>query len=376
MEFSSSEEYKLLADALSRFTAKEYGFERRREFMKRPDGFGREIWHALADLGTLGLPFSEEHGGSGGGTVELSIVMQALGAALALEPYLATVVLAGGLVDECGSEPQKRMLLPKIAQGELLLAFAHDEPGGRYERSRVTARARRAGATWKVTGRKSLVLHGAQAGTLVVSARVSGEEASPEGVRLFLVDRKAEGVAVRDYRTIDGLRAAEIVLDGANAELLGADADAGDAIDRVMDVGTACLCAEAVGAMQALNAQTLEYIRSRQQFGQPIGRFQANQHKAVDMMIHCEQSKSIAWLAAMRCDSGDARERRRAVSAAKAHVGKSGRFLAETAIQLHGGMGMTDELPASHYAKRLVMVDFQLGDGAWHVERFIESAVG
>jgi alkylation response protein AidB-like acyl-CoA dehydrogenase len=367
VEFSSSEEQQLLADALARFVAKEYSFDKRRQNMRQPEGFSHDAWRALADLGALGLPFAEEYGGVGGGPVETMIVSSALGSALVVEPFLATVVLAGALIDARGSEAQKRALLPAIAQGQLLLAFAHDEPGHRYEPARVAARAERAGRSWHLRGDKSTVLHGAQADKLIVSARVD----ETQGLALFLVDRDAQGVRARDYRTIDGLRAAEISFDGALAEPLGADGDACDAIERALDAGVAALCAEAVGAMQALNAQTLEYVKNRQQFGQPIGRFQVNQHKAVDMMIRFEQSKSMAYFAAMHAASGEARARRRAVSAAKAYIGQAARFVAETAIQLHGGMGVTDELPASHYAKRLVMIDFQLGDASHHIDRFL-----
>ncbi len=373
MEFSANEEQKLLADALARFVAKEYSFGKRRQIVRQKEGFSREVWRALADMGMLGLPFAEEHGGIGGGPIETLTVMNAIGAGLVVEPYFATVVMAGGVVNLCGSEAQKRALLPGIAQGKLLLALAHGEPESRYRLAAVASRAQRSGAGWAVTGHKAVVLHGAQADKLVVSARTSGADTDTQGIGLFLVDRSAKGVSVRDCRTIDGLRAAEIRFHGAAAELLGTEGRAYETIERSADSGAAALCAEAAGAMEALNAQTLDYIKSREQFGQPIGRFQVNQHKAVDMMIHYEQSKSMAFLAAMRLAAEDARERRRAVSAAKAHIGKSARFIAETAIQMHGGMGVTDELPASHYAKRLVMIDFQLGDASHHLERFIDN---
>jgi len=373
MEFSANEEQKLLADALARFVAKEYSFGKRRQIVRQNEGFSREVWRALADMGMLGLPFAEEHGGSGGGPIETLTVMNAIGAGLVVEPYFATVVMAGGVVNRCGSEAQKLALLPEIAQGKLLLAFAHGEPESRYRLAAVASRAQRSRAGWAVTGHKAVVLHGAQADKLVVSARTSGADTDTQGISLFLVDRSAKGVSVRDCRTIDGLRAAEIRFHGAAAELLGTQGRAHETIERSVDSGAAALCAEAAGAMEALNAQTLDYIKSREQFGQPIGRFQVNQHKAVDMMIHYEQSKSMAFLAAMRLAAEDARERRRAVSAAKAHIGKSARFIAETAIQMHGGMGVTDELPASHYAKRLVMIDFQLGDASYHLERFIDN---
>ncbi|MGC2520950.1 MAG: acyl-CoA dehydrogenase [Burkholderiales bacterium] len=373
MDFSFTDEQKLLADTLARFVSKEYGFEKRKAILASAEGFSREVWRALADMGLLGLPFAEEYGGIGGSAVDTMIVMNAIGAGLVVEPYLATVVLAGGLIDALGSEAQKKTLLPAIAEGRLVLAFAHGEPQARYEPRAVATLAKRSGARWAINGEKAVVAHGGQADRLVVSARTSGAEGDARGISLFLIERAAKGVAVRDYRTIDGLRAAEIQFFGATGELLGGEGEAFDAIERVTDAGIAALCAEAVGAMEALNAQTLDYIKTRQQFGQPIGRFQVLQHRAVDMMIHCEQSKSMAYLAAMRSQSADAAERRRAVSAAKVHIGRSGRFVAQSAIQLHGGMGMTDELAASHYAKRLSTINFQLGDVEHHLDRFIRE---
>jgi alkylation response protein AidB-like acyl-CoA dehydrogenase len=373
MDFSFTDEQKLLADTLSRFVSKEYGFEKRKAILAQPEGFSREVWRALADMGILGLPFAEAYGGIGGSAVDTMIVMNAIGAGLVVEPYLSTVVLAGGLIDELGSEAQKKSLLPAIAEGRLVLAFAHGEPQARYEPRAVATQAKRSGSRWAINGEKAVVAHGGQADRLVVSARTSGAEGDARGISLFLVERAAKGVVVRDYRTIDGLRAAEIQFFGAAGELLGGEGRAFDAIERVTDAGIAALCAEAVGAMETVNAQTLDYIKARQQFGQPIGRFQVLQHRAVDMMIHCEQSKSMAFLAAMRAQSADAAERRRAASAAKVHIGRSGRFVAQSAIQLHGGMGMTDELAASHYAKRLTMINFHLGDVEHHLDRFIRE---
>ena len=376
MDFSFTDEQKLLADTLSRFVAKEYGFEKRRAIIASPEGFSREAWQTLADMGVLGLPFAEEYGGIGGGAVDMMVVMNAIGAGLVVEPYLSTVVLAGGLIDALGSDAQKKTLLPAIAEGKLIAAFAHAEPRSRYDLAQVTTEAKRAGSAWGIGGEKAVVLHAGQSDKLVVSARTSGKAGDAHGISLFLVERKAKGVMLRDYRTIDGLHAAEIVFNGAAGELLGEEGKAYDAIERIADAGAAMLCAEAVGAMEALHAQTREYIKTRQQFGQPIGRFQVLQHRAVDMMIHCEQSKSMACLAAVRSQAADARERRRAVSAAKAHIGRSARFVSQTAIQLHGGMGVTNELPASHYAKRLAMINHQLGDAEHHLERFMrEGAV-
>jgi alkylation response protein AidB-like acyl-CoA dehydrogenase len=380
MDFSFTEEQTLLQDTLKRFVQKEYTFERRRAIQAAPEGWSREVWGQLAEMGVLGLPFPEELGGFGGGPAETLIVMQAIGGGLLVEPYLATVVLGGGLVAAHGNQAQKQMLA-QVAEGKLLLAFAHGEPRSRYTLAHVATRAQRDGKAdgkgWKLSGRKSVVLHGAQADRLIVSARSSGADGDEAGISLFLVERGAAGLSVRDSRTIDGLRAAEIELKdvrvGADA-LLGAEGGAYAAIERVSDAGAAALCAEAVGVMETLNAQTIEYLKARQQFGQPIGRFQVLQHRAVDMFIHCEQSRSIATLAAMKAADGDARERRRAVSAAKAHIGRSGRAVSQSAIQLHGGMGVTNELPAAHYAKRLTMIDFWLGDAEHHLERFIQAA--
>ena len=376
MDFAFTEEQTLLQDSLMRFVQKEYTFEKRLAIQKSSDGYSRAVWAQLAEMGVLGLPFSEEYGGFGGGAAETLIAMQAMGSGLLVEPYLATVVLGGGLVHALGDPAQKRML-SRVAEGKLLLAFAHGEPRSRYALAQVETRAARDGKGWKLSGRKAVVLHGAQADRLIVSARTGGAANDETGISLFIVDRGAAGMSVRDCRTIDGLRAAEVELNdvrvGAEA-LLGAEGGAFPAIDRVSDSGAAALCAEAVGVMETLNAQTLEYLKTRQQFGQPIGRFQVLQHRAVDMFIHCELSRSIALLAAMKSASSDAGERRRAVSAAKAFIGRAGRFIGQTAIQLHGGMGVTDEVAASHYAKRLTMIDFWLGDSEHHLARFARAA--
>ncbi len=376
MDFSFTEEQTLLQDSLKRFVHKEYTFEKRKAILSSADGYSREVWSQLAEMGVLGLPFAEEVGGFGGGAAETLIVMQAIGGGLLVEPYLATVVLGGGLVQALGSAPQKQELA-QVAEGKLLLAFAHGEPRSRYALSHVETRAQRVGkaggAGWKLSGRKAVVLNGAQADRLIVSARSGGAAGEEAGISLFIVERGAAGLAVRDVPTIDGLRAAEVELKDVRVAadaLLGAEGGAFAAIEQASDTGAAALCGEAVGVMEALSAQTLDYLKTRQQFGQPIGRFQVLQHRAADMFIHCELSKSMALLAAMKAGEADARERRRAVSAAKAHIGRSGRFVSQSAIQLHGGMGVTEELPASHYAKRLTMIDFWLGDAAHHIERF------
>jgi len=376
MNFAFTEEQTLLQDSLMRFVQKEYTFEKRLAIQKSSEGYSRAVWGQLAGMGVLGLPFAEEYGGFGGGAAETLIVMQAIGSGLLVEPYLATVVLGGGLVHALGDPAQKQML-PPLAEGRLMLAFAHGEPRSRYALAQVETRAAREGKGWKLSGGKAVVLHGAQADRLIVSARTGGAANDETGISLFIVDRGAAGMSVRDCRTIDGLRAAEVGLNDVRVDaqaLLGAEGGAFPAIDRVSDAGAAALCAEAVGVMETLNAQTLDYLKTRQQFGQPIGRFQVLQHRAADMFIHCELSRSMALLAAMKAAGSHAGERRRAVSAAKVQIGRSGRFIGQAAIQLHGGMGVSDELVASHYAKRLTMIDFWLGDTEHHLARFRQAA--
>jgi alkylation response protein AidB-like acyl-CoA dehydrogenase len=377
MDLSFNDDQKQLQDALTKFIERDYGFERRRAHQQLPEGFSREAWAQFAEMGLLALPFAEADGGLGGGAAEMLVVMTAIGNALMVEPYLATVVLAGGTIARAGNAAQKQELLGAIAEGRLIAAVAFEEPGARYNLAQVATTAKKDGGGYVISGSKAVVLHGGQADRLVVSARTAGAAGDAQGISLFVIDGKATGVTVRDYRTIDGLRAADITFDGVRvpaSALLGAEGGAFEVIDAVGDAGAAALCAEAVGVMESLNRQTLEYMKGRQQFGQPIGAFQVLQHRAVDMFIHAEQSKSMAYLAAIKApvvgEAASAQERRRAVSAAKVHIGNSGRVVAQEAIQLHGGMGMTNELAASHYAKRLTMIDFVLGDSAHHLARF------
>jgi alkylation response protein AidB-like acyl-CoA dehydrogenase len=373
MDFSLAEEQQLLRDSIARFVQNEYPFAARQSIVGSDAGWSAKVWGQLAEMGLLGVPFADGDGGFGGTSVDLMVVMQELGRGIVVEPYLATVVLGGGAVALAGTESQRQAILPAVAKGERRLALAHGEPQSRFDLHDVATQARRSGTEYVISGKKTVVLHGTAADTLVVAARTAGAQRDAAGITLFLVDRNARGVKVHDYRTIDGLRAADISFEVVR---VGADAILGPLdgglplLEHAVDRGAAALCAEAVGVMEALNALTLDYLKTRQQFGQPIGRFQALQHRAVDMMMHAEQVKSIACLAAAKADSGDAHERRRAVSAAKSLVGRSGRFVAKEATQLHGGMGVTLDLPAAHYSKRLTMIDFWLGDGDWHLDRF------
>ncbi len=370
MDFELSDEQRLLKDSVERLTAQRYDFETRRKYMAEPEGWSRAMWKQYVDLGLTALPFAEEHGGIGGGPVETMIVMEAFGRALALEPYLATVVLGGGLVRRCGNDALKAELLPKVAAGEALLAFAHTERQARYDLADVATTAKKDGAGYVLDGAKSLVLHGDAASHFIVSARLAGDQRSRNGIGLFLVDAKAAGVSVQGYGTIDGLRAAEVTLGGVKvAPGLAIDAQ-GNAIvliEQVADSAIAALCAEAVGAMSAMHEITVDYLKQRKQFGVPIGNFQVLQHRAGDMLIALEQARSMAMLATMMSEEENATERRKAISAAKVQIGRSAKIVGEGAIQLHGGIGMTMEYKVGHYFKRATMIDKTFGDADHHL---------
>jgi alkylation response protein AidB-like acyl-CoA dehydrogenase len=376
MDFNYTEEQLLLKDSVEKFLAKNYSFEQRREIIEAREGYSPLAWEGFASLGLLGVPIPEEFGGFGGHGVDTMIVMEALGRALVVEPYLSTVVLAGSAITLGGSDAQRKILLPRIVEGSMKFAFAHTEPGTRFELNRVETSARQEGGMWVINGQKSVVLHGASADLLVISARTGGASDSKQGITLFFVNPAEAGVAGRDYPTYDGMRAAEVSFDNVtiSPESVIGVADNGFALlEAIVDRGIAALCAEAVGCMGALHAATLEYLKTREQFGVPIGKFQALQHRMVDMLIQYEQAKSMALLAAVNVDSPDATQRRRSVSAAKEFIGRAGRFVGQQAIQLHGGMGVTDELSVGHYFKRLTALDTTFGDSDQHLDRFLEQ---
>lgn len=375
MDFALTEEQQLLKDSVERFLQKNYSFERRRQQIAERQASAPEVWQGLASLGLLGLPFPEESGGFGGGAVETMLVMEALGRHLCLEPYLSSIVLAGGLI-ELGAAPwQKGILLPRIIDGSMLLALAHYEPGSRYAPEHVAARAAPDGNNWILTGEKTLVLHGSIAEKLLVSARTAGRDDEAAGVTLFIVECDEESLGGQEYPLFDGTRALDVQLNGVRVgpeSVIGTLNKAMPLIDLALDRALAALCAEAVGVMGRLQEMTVEYLKTRQQFGVPIGRFQALQHRAVDMLIQVEQARSMALLAAGKVDGGDRYERRRAVSAAKEFIGRAGKFVGQQAIQLHGGMGMTDELAVGHYFKRLAAIDILFGDSAWQRRQFAQ----
>lgn len=378
MDFNFSEEQQQLSDTLQRFVARDYGFAKRRTILDSSDGWSREVWQSLADLGALAINVPEKHGGLGFGPVETLLAMNAFGAALLVEPYLSSAVISTSLLSEIAEASLKAELLPKLASGENIAVLAHFEPASRFSVAHVGCTARRSHDGYVLEGHKALVSDAAAADILLVSARTSGQADDGAGVSLFLVSRDSPGLDLREYPTLDGRRAAEVFLNEVFlpvSALLGGEGNALPAIERALDIGLAALCAEAVGAMKALLDATVEYLKTRRQFGQPIGRFQVLQHRAADMLIHLEQARSMSYLAAMRCASEDAPERRRMLSAAKLVIGQACRFIGQNAVQLHGGMGMTEELMVGHWFKRLAMVELTFGDSDSHLQRFAELSI-
>jgi pimeloyl-CoA dehydrogenase small subunit len=370
MDFELSEEQRLLQESVGRLLTDRYGFEQRTAYMKEPGGFSRALWKQYADLGILALPFAEEDGGIGGGPVDIMIVMEAMGRALVLEPYLATVVLAGGVLRHAGSKAQRANIVPKIGDGSLLLALAHSERQSRYDLADVATSAKKNGAGYVLDGAKGIVLHGDSANKFIVSARVAGKQRDRDGIGLFLVDAKAKGVSIRGYQTIDGLHAAEVTLSGVKVgaeDVIGEPGKALPVIERVADEAMAALSAEAVGAMAVMHEATVDYLKTRRQFGVPIGNFQVLQHAAVDMLMATEQARSMAMLATMVAAEPNAVERHKSIAAAKVQIGRSGRFVGKTATQLHGGIGMTMEYKVGHYFKRVMAIDVMFGDADHHL---------
>ncbi|HEX2492537.1 MAG TPA: acyl-CoA dehydrogenase [Steroidobacter sp.] len=376
MDFNFSEEQRLLADAVQRFVREHYTFERRREILNSKAGWSREMWRELAGLGIAGVNVPEEHGGLGGGPVETMLVMNAIGQGLVLEPYLSAAVLTPAFLTRTDDAKAASELLPAVASGERIIVLAHQEPNTRGELNQVATRAERSGDAYVLDGRKSVVAYGGAADELLVTARTSGKPSDADGVCVFRIDPTSPGVKVIDYRTFDGQRAADIELKSVKvsaAYRVGEEGKAYPAIENAHQVALSALCAEAVGVMQAMNAATLEYTKSRKQFGQPIAKFQVLQHRMADMFIHGEQAKSMSYLAAIKCLDPEPMQRRKALSAAKVVIGQAGRFIGQQAIQLHGGMGMTDEMMISHHFKRLTAIDLTFGDVDFHTEQFIAA---
>lgn len=373
MDFDLTDEQSLLKDTVRRWAADTYpGIEQLAAARAEPLGFPAARWAELAELGLLGLPFAEEDGGFGGGPVETLVVMEALGRALAPEPYLASVILGGGAVRLAGSPAQRAALLPGLMDGTAGLAFAHSEVQARYDLNDVATTARAVDGGFRLEGRKSVVLNADAAATLVVSARTSGDRREAAGITLFLVPVDAPGVSLAAYPTQDGGRAADVILSDVfvPAEaVLGPVGEGLAIVERVVEGAIAALCAEAVGLMEALHELTVDYLKTRKQFGVAIGSFQALQHQAVDMFVQLEQARSMALYAAMMVEAEDAAERAVALSAAKVQINRAARFVGQTAVQLHGGIGMTMEYIGAHHFRRLAMIELTFGDTAYHQRR-------
>jgi pimeloyl-CoA dehydrogenase small subunit len=370
MDFTLSDEQRLLKDSVDRLMADRYAFDQRKTHFKAAGGWSTALWSQYAELGLLGLPFAEEYGGFGGGAIEIMLVMESFGRALVLEPYLATVVLGGTALRLGASGEVKSRVLPAIADGSMKLAFAHGERQARYDVTDVMTTARKSGSDWVLDGAKSVVTHGDCADMLIVSARTSGERYDSDGITLFLVDANASGVARRGYTMRDEQRAAEVSLSGVAADAVLGEVGNGLAlIERVMEVGIAAMASESVGCMEALHSMTLEYSRTREQFGKPIGSNQVVQHRLAEMLMSMEQGRSMAMLAAVMVDEPDAAERAHNIAMAKVGIGQAGRFVSQNAVQLHGGIGMTEELAIGHYFRRCMVIERQFGDTAHYLAK-------
>ena len=376
MDFDLSEEQRLLRESVDGLLTSQYDFDSRKKYGKEKGGWSRSVWAKLAEQGLLGLPFSEDDGGFGAGAVETMIVMEALGKALVLEPYLATVVLGGGFLRRGGSADQKAAHIPGIIDGSKTFAFAQLEKNSRYDLNDVATSAKKKGDGWVIDGEKFVVLNGESADTLIVTARTKGGQRDLTGIGVFLVPGDAKGISKKGYPTQDGLHAADISFTGVE---VGADAAIGDPenglalIEQVVDDARIAICAEAVGAMDESLKSTVEYLKTRTQFGVPIGSFQVLQHRAADMFVAVEQARSMSMFATMAADFDDAKARANAVAAAKVQIGRSGKFVGQQAIQLHGGIGMTMEAKIGHYFKRLTMIENTFGDADYHLRRVSES---
>jgi pimeloyl-CoA dehydrogenase small subunit len=376
MDFDLSEEQRLLKESVEGLLTDAYAFEQRKKYMKEKGGWSRTLWRKFADQGLLGLPFAEADGGFGAGAVETMIVMEALGRALVLEPYLSTVVIGGGFLRHGGSAAQKQAHLAGIIDGSETLAFAQLEKNSRYDLRDVTTSAKKKGEAYAIDGEKFVVINGENADTLVVTARTKGAQRDMTGIGVFLVPANAKGIVKKTYPTQDGLHAADISFTGVE---VGSDAAIGDPenalllIERVVDEARTAMCAEAVGAMDEALKTTVEYLKTRKQFGVPIGSFQTLQHRAADMFVALEQARSMSMFATMATNFEDAKERATAVAAAKVQIGKSGKFIGQQSIQLHGGIGMTQEAKIGHYFKRLTMIENTFGDSDYHLRRVTDA---
>jgi alkylation response protein AidB-like acyl-CoA dehydrogenase len=376
MDIQLTEEQELLRSSIQRFLRDQYDFDERRKIVATDEGWSRKHWSAFAELGLCAAPFQESSGGLGGGSLATMIVMQEFGRNLVVEPYFETVVLAGGLIEDVGSPVQREALLPDIMDGSAIWALAWGEGRSRYDFNNVATTARRQGHNFVLSGTKAAVIGAPWADKLIVSARTSGGARDRDGVSLFVVDRHSANLHLQDFKTIDGRRAAELTLMDVQVpadRLLGAEGEGVAALEACRDRAIAALCAEAVGAMSVLNSATLEYSKTRKQFGVALGTFQVLQHRMVDMFIALEESISLTQHLSLSLAAREPNGSKLA-SGAKSKVGYAARFVAEQAVQLHGGMGMSDELNVGHYFKRISSINIQFGDPAYHLMRYAQQS--
>jgi len=371
MDFSLNEVQSMLADSIEKFIANDYDFESRQKYSGSDIGYSKDVWQTFAELGWTAIPFSEDDGGFDGGPVDLMVVMERLGRGLIVEPYLANVVLAGGILKRAASDTQKKEWLGPLISGELQATLAFVEPQSRYDINNVATTAVRDGDTWLINGSKGYVLNGANADLIIAPARSNGDQCDSSGITLFAIAADTAGVSIRGYETVDGQRAAEIELKDVtlSSDKVIGEIDTGfDALQAAVEDATFSVCAEAVGIMSVLTEKTIEYAKSRVQFGVPISSFQALQHRMVEMYTACEQSRSLLMWAAMAIAEGND-ESEKAVHFLKYQIGTTGKLVGEEAVQIHGGMGVTWELDVAHYFKRLTAICLMFGNADWHLDR-------
>jgi len=374
MDFSLNEIQTMLVDSVEKFIARDYGFDLRQEYAASETGYSTEVWQTFCELGWTAIPFADDDGGLDGGPIETMILMQQFGRGLVVEPYLANIVLAGGILRRVGNDAQKTKWLKPLIDGDLQAALAFVEPQSRYDLNNIETTATAAADGWIINGRKGVVLNGGNAGLLIIPARTAGGTTSEDGISLFAVDGNADGVSRRAYPTIDGHQAAEIRLDNVHVDAMALLGDAGrgfEPLASVIDEATLAICAEAVGIMQVLTDKTVDFAKNRVQFGVPIGTFQALQHRMVDMLTASEQSYSLLLWATM-ANSDHTEEAKRAISAIKYQVGTAGTKVGQEAVQLHGGMGVSWELDIGHYFKRLTAISQMLGNADWHLDKLAD----
>jgi len=372
MDFNFNEEQSMIQGQVAQFIQRDYEWEKRQSLASSDLGFSKENWNTFAELGWLGISLSEESGGFGGSALETMIIMEEFGKALVIEPFLETIVLSAGLIDSCGNKNQKKEILEKVILGKMQLALAFAEPQSRFNLSDITTEAKQDGNSYNLNGYKSVVMNGPSADMLIISARTSGKSRDENGISLFLVDSKSSGISSRHYSTVDDRKASEISLENVKVDsnsLLGKIDQGYEELEKAIDVATLAICAEAVGVMEVLYKTTVEYTKTRKQFGQAIGKFQVLQHRMVDMFMEYEQSKSLLLMATIK-KAEDASDSKKSISGLKYQIGKASKFIGQQAVQLHGGMGVTDELNVGHFFKRLTTISTIFGNTDYHLKRY------